>query len=192
MAPYRSDLRDAQAAGTRERILRALGEELAGEGVADLSIARVATRAGVAERTVYRHFESREALAAGLADWVNERLGDLPDDLDASDLGPGMARMFAAFDDHEAMVRGTLASPGGREARAHARAHRVRRIDAALEPALRGADPERAAAVRALILLLCSAPAWQLMRDDGGLDGEQAGRAVQWAIESLLDTLDKE
>ena len=94
---------------------------------------------------MYRHFGSREGLTAALADLVNERLGDLPDTFAAEELAPRMAELFASFDDHRPLMRGVLASPGGAEVRAHARALRLRRIDAALAPRLAdAADPERA------------------------------------------------
>jgi AcrR family transcriptional regulator len=184
--PYHSPLRARQAAGTREEILRALAAEFAEGGVRDFSVARVAERAGVSERTVYRHFPTRDALLEGLGQWVNAHLGDIPDDLaHARDLGPAMAAVFAGFDADEPMVRGLLNSPGGDELRAHARARRLERIDPVVRAALDGSP--RADQVRALIFLLCSIRAWQSLRDDGGLDGRAAGEAVSWAIQTLLE-----
>ena len=59
-------------------------------------------------------------------------------------------------------------------------------LEAALAAVLDDTDPERAAAARALIFALCSAETWQSMRDEGGLDGAAAGRAVAHAIELIL------
>ncbi len=184
---YSSPLRDRQTAATRSVILEALGAELADGGVEDFSVARLARRAGVSERTVYRHFPTREALLDGLSEWYNERVADFPDDVAADAIAPTIAQVFADFDAHESLARAVLASPGGREMRRHARAARLARLDAALAPVLKDADPERAAASRALIFALCSAQTWQSMRDEGGLDGATAGRAVARAIELILD-----
>jgi AcrR family transcriptional regulator len=184
---YSSPLRDRQAAATRSVILEALGAELADGGAEDLSVARLAQRAGVSERTVYRHFPTREALLDGLSEWYNERVADFPDDVAADAIAPTIAQVFADFDAHESLARAVLASPGGREMRRHARAARLARLDAALAPVLDGADPERAAAARALIFALCSAQTWQSMRDEGGLDGAAAGAAVARAIQLILD-----
>jgi len=190
MPSYNSPARKAQAAATRRRILEALASELESGGLADLSMSRVAARAGVAERTVYRHFENREGLTAALADLVNEQLGDLPEGFPAEELAPRMATLFASFEADAPLVRGVLASPGGQEVRAHARARRLQRIDAALAPRLAtAADPEHARDVRALVFLLCSAATWQSLRDEGGLEGAEAGRAVAFAIDTLLETL---
>jgi len=184
---YSSPLRDRQAAATRSVILEALGAELADGSVEDFSVARLARRAGVSERTVYRHFPTRETLLDGLSEWYNERVADFPDDVAADEIAPTIAQVFADFDAHESLARGVLASPGGREMRQHARVARLARLDAALAPVLQSADPERAAAARALIFALCSAQTWQSMRDEGGLDGATAGRAVARAIELILN-----
>jgi AcrR family transcriptional regulator len=184
---YSSPLRDRRTAETRTIILEALGAELAGGGIEDFSVARVARRAGVSERTVYRHFPTRDALLDGLSEWYNERVGDFPDGVSAEAIPQTIAQVFADFDEHESLARAVLASPGGRELRRHARAARLARLDAALAPALDGVDTDRAAAARGLIFALCSARTWQAMRDEGGLDGAAAGHAVARAIQLILD-----
>jgi AcrR family transcriptional regulator len=184
---YSSPLRDRQTAETRTIILGALGAELAGGGIEDFSMARVARRAGVSERTVYRHFPTRDALLDGLSEWYNERVGDFPDGVSAEAIPQTIAQVFADFDEHESLARAVLASPGGRELRRHARAARLARLDAALAPALDGVDTDRVAAAWGLIFALCSARTWQARRDEGGLDGAAAGRAVARAIQLILD-----
>jgi AcrR family transcriptional regulator len=184
---YSSPLRNRQTAETRTTILEALGAELAAGGLDDFSVARLAARAGVSERTVYRHFPTREALLDGLSEWYNERVADFPDRVSAEAIPETIAQVFADFDEHESLARAVLASPGGRELRRHARAARLARLDAALARALDGVEPGRAAAARALIFALCSARTWQSMRDEGGLDGAAAGAAVAHAIQLILD-----
>jgi len=56
------NLRDRQRAETREQILRAVGRQLETRSLEDLSFAEIARDAGVGERTVYRHFPTKEAL----------------------------------------------------------------------------------------------------------------------------------
>ncbi len=63
--PYRPTERtEARKAATREAIVAAAIDQLAGGGYASASIQAVAQRAGVATGTVYRHFESKSALFA--------------------------------------------------------------------------------------------------------------------------------
>ena len=40
-----------------------------------------------------------------------------------------------------------------------------------------------------MVYLLVSAPAWQAMRDQWGLEGEEAGKAAAWAVRVLTDEL---
>lgn len=83
---YRTDLRAKQAAETRAAIVSALLVELARahEAREELSVARVADRAGVSLRTVYHHFPDRETQLAAIASQLDTHdpqprsLADLP------------------------------------------------------------------------------------------------------------------
>lgn len=55
-------LRERQREETRAQILRAVGRQLESRSLEDLSFAEIARDAGVGERTVYRHFPTKEAL----------------------------------------------------------------------------------------------------------------------------------
>ena len=64
--PYASPLREEQLAETRRRILDAGIQVLAKGGPEELTIPRVAQRARVAVRTVYRHFPNKDDLVAAV------------------------------------------------------------------------------------------------------------------------------
>ena len=70
---YHSPLRQAQSAATSQRILEAVREVL--ERGDEPTYALVAEAAGCQERTVYRHFPTREHLAAAFWDWQYSILG---------------------------------------------------------------------------------------------------------------------
>jgi AcrR family transcriptional regulator len=63
--------------GARERILAAAVDRIAGDGIDDLRIARVATDAGVSTSLVHYHFETREALLAEALEYSYELAGDV-------------------------------------------------------------------------------------------------------------------
>ena len=66
-------LREARQAVVHDRVLDGVAELLAqGE---DLTYAKVASAAGVPERTVYRYFPTRQDLMTAVVAWVNERTG---------------------------------------------------------------------------------------------------------------------
>src|ERR1700758_3977205 len=65
-----SSARDRQRQETREQILRAVARQLEAGEMEDLSFAEVAKDAGVGERTVYRHFPTKEALLGAFWSWM--------------------------------------------------------------------------------------------------------------------------
>src|ERR1700753_1369490 len=63
--------RDRQREETREQILAAVARQLeAGCLMEELSFAEIARDAGVGERTVYRHFPTKEALLGAFWSWM--------------------------------------------------------------------------------------------------------------------------
>ena len=64
------NLRERQREETREQILRAVGHQLETRSLEDLSFAEIASEAGVGERTVYRHFPTKEALLGAFWAWM--------------------------------------------------------------------------------------------------------------------------
>src|ERR1035437_5698757 len=76
--PYDITLRSERAAETRERIIVAGSDLLHGSSVRDwraLTIRAVAQRAGVNERTVYRHFGSERGLRDAVMHRIEEEAG---------------------------------------------------------------------------------------------------------------------
>src|SRR5688572_7377060 len=68
---YSSPVRDEAKEATRARILDALVRVVLDEGVHAFSVAKVAERAGISHRTVYRHFASREELLEALSESID-------------------------------------------------------------------------------------------------------------------------
>ena len=52
-----------------------------------------------------------------------------------------------------------------------------------------GLSPAERRRVLAVIYLLVSAPAWQAMREQWNLEGDEAGQAAAWAVRVLTDEL---
>lgn len=185
-----SSLRERQKAGTRALILETVERLLEDRSLSDLSLATVAREAGITERTVYRHFATREQLLEATWDAVNAAIGvqDFPRTVD--ELIERPMALFAAFDGRGEVIRAMLASPQGRELRLRANAERqaaIRAIVKSARPRLREPALTRLCAA---VQLLCSASGWATMTDYWGLDGAEAGRAASEAIAALLKPKD--
>jgi AcrR family transcriptional regulator len=98
--PYESPLRQARAALTRARILAA-GSALAHEARAwdwrDLTVRAIAERAGISERTVYRHFPGERQLHEALMRRLEQEAGVSYDGIALGDVAAITARVFAVL-----------------------------------------------------------------------------------------------
>lgn len=190
--PYNSPLRARQTEETRETILAALERCLARSDAVEVSIDAVAVEAGVERRTVFRQFASREALFDAFWMWFNTRL-DLklaPDD--PAELAQAPRAAFARFDEAEGVTRASLHSRSGRAMRERTTAARREAFARALVPLLEGRPEAERRRVTALAHLLYSAPAWEVMKDFGGLTGAEAGEAASWALELILSAITRD
>ena len=184
--PSTPSLRDARTEVVRERVLAGVAELLtAGD---DLTFAKVAKAAGVPERTVYRHFATREALLAAVFEWANRRIGfagDLPTD------GAGVValirRVFPGFDEISPVVRELLIAPEGLLARLAHTGERRQAAEAVVAHEAPGLDPPSARQVAAAVQLLTTAATWNTLRDYWDMDGAEAAETAALAVELLLD-----
>jgi AcrR family transcriptional regulator len=188
--PYRSTLRQQQAAATRELILKALAEQMASAGE-DFSIADAAERAGVSPRTIYRYFPNREAIIEALGDWVDQQIGDLFFPQTPEEVAVLAEEAFPRFEQQATLIQALLSSQLGQSVRSRLRVRRRQSIAEALQPFTQGLDPEEAQAACAVIQHLVTAETWKHLRDEFGVDGEAAGRAVARAIRTLVADLEQ-
>jgi AcrR family transcriptional regulator len=101
--PYRQTARAAAAAATRERILDVATAHFLARYYDDVTLAAIATEAGVTQQTVINHFESKEGLlevVAGRLDPEHARRADLADPVanvvdDYEPFGDAVIRMLA-------------------------------------------------------------------------------------------------
>jgi AcrR family transcriptional regulator len=180
-------LQQARVELVRERVLGGVAALLAaGE---DLTFAKVASAAAVPERTVYRHFPTREALLSAVFDWANRRIGFdgyLP--TDRSQTLALVRRAFPGFDEIAPVIRELLVAPEGSLARLSNKHERQEAAMAVVRSEAPALDPASARRIAAAVQLLTAAATWQTLRDYWDMDGEEAGETAALAVELLLDS----
>lgn len=183
---YQSELRAEQAAATRSRIVEAAAEGFAPWTV-ELPFNKVAERARVSVRTVYRYFPTQLDLLNAARAHVVEHSGWRPDDVGPETIGSMAARAFEYF--------GDLLERGGHEPQPQApgmeelRRERLEAMERVVAPFSNGMDPEDLRGVCAVLAGMTRVEFLRGMYEQWGLSGVEAGRAVEWAINTLLDGL---
>ena len=177
---YDNSRRREAAAQTRQRIIDA-GCEVARESdVRDwrgVTMAAVAERAGVSERTVYRHFGSEAALRRGVIDAIQQRAGIDLEGLRVGAIADVAALIFgqvAAFRTVGATdVDPTLSAAGERQRQA---------LSAAVAKAAPGWDEHQHRAAAAALDVLWSPAAYERLVRDWTLDPDAATAALTWVV----------
>lgn len=185
-------LRAEQAERTRDRIMRALADLLVEHGPQSLSLHTVAERAGIGDRTLYRHFPNKAALYVGLQRWISKAVDEAapprslrsPDELAAS-LEAAFAELARLKDAY--LVLQSL--PEVREAMAEGHTDRRRAIGGAMKPATAGLPKEQATRVTAVAHLLGSSRALYFLQDVWGFSPEDAAATSAWSIRVIADAV---
>jgi AcrR family transcriptional regulator len=185
---YDSPVRRQQAAETRERILAAGSELVHGFPRWDwreLTVRAVAQRAGVNERTVYRHFSSERELHEAVIRRLQEEVGDPLEGLTLEGFDAVVAQLFDYLASFAARPRQTTDPTF-----VAVDERRRQALVAAVEPSTAGwseADREMAAA---LLDALWSVPTYERLVAVWGLDTERATAAVTGLIRLLVAAIE--
>jgi AcrR family transcriptional regulator len=184
---YRSELREKQAADTRDRILDATLRVIA-RGIATVTVPAVAREAGVSVPTVYRHFSTKHELLAAVYPHAMRRAGlrefVLPKSLD--ELRDRSRDIFAQVDSYDDIARAAMASPGADEVRALSMPRRLaifRELVDTFEPKPRHRDRER---IVRLLIILTSSSALRTWRDHLGSSVDEAADDLDWIVRAAV------
>jgi AcrR family transcriptional regulator len=177
---YDNTLRRERAAQTRDRILQAGVELLRDGSIRDwraLTIRGVAARAGVNERTVFRHFDNERALRDAVMHRLEERSGIDLSSLELEDISDATTRIL----DHVASYPRTP-QPALDPTLADAN----RRLHEALLHAVQGATkrwpPSDRMLAAAMFDVFWSLSTYERLVVDWQLDHDEAVRGISWVL----------
>lgn len=184
----RMSLRDEQAKVTRERILEAVGTIFERQPDAAFSFDDLAKEAGVSRRTIFRYFKDKDALLDAFLSRSNERLGvQVWPDCEA-DLVALPPDLFEALERNSGTTHAMNVSVAGREVRLRDNKARQAAFRKSLKNVSKGLSRQEKAYLEAVVHLLFTTSAWQVMKDHWKLEGRDAGKASAWAIDILLNS----
>ena len=103
-------MRDERTVQTRERILDALVQVLARNGIAELSIPLVAREAKVSIPSVYRYFPTKRDLFAALDDYAHSKGGFSFSDFPNSDTPEELAAIIPSLFQRRESIEPTIAA----------------------------------------------------------------------------------
>jgi len=184
---YESPLRRQRAAETRERIIAAGAELLHGSAVWNwraLTVRGIARRAGVNERTVYRHFANEAALREAVLGRLQEEAGVDLEGLELEELQAVTARIFEHVStfplEPRIQLDATLMAVSRRQREA---------LFAAVEPHTRKWPAADRALAAAMMDVLWSMTSYERLVADWKLDPEEATRGVTWVMGLIEDAI---
>ena len=178
---YDSPLRRQRSAETRERIIAAGAEILHGFPVWNwrgLTVRRVAERAGVTARTVYRHFATERELRQAVMARLEQEAGVELDNLKLEGVQKFAARILEYVSSFPFEPRTTLndATLSGASARQH------RALLAAVKPSTEGWSEGDRTIAAGMLDVVWNVMSYERLVGDWGLAPEQATRGVTWVI----------
>jgi AcrR family transcriptional regulator len=185
---YDSTLRREMAAETRRRIVTAGVELLHSSHIRDwdaITIRAVAERAGVNERTVYRHFTNERGLRDAVMGGLEDQAGIVLESMELRDVAPVAARIFEHVSSFPLPPRPDL-DPTLTDASQRVHAALLGAVTAQAD----GWSAEAAAMTAAVLDVLWSVAAYERLVREWQLPPEQATQALIWVIGMVEDAVE--
>lgn len=184
---YDSTLRRQRASETRDRMVTAGCEILQGSAIRDwhaLTIRAVAERAGVNERTVYRHFTNERGLRDAVMHRMEARAGIDLASLRLDQIADVAARIFASVAAHP-LPAGRPLDPTLSEASRRQRDALLR----AVTPETEGWSEADRTITAAMFDVLWGVAPYERLVADWGLDSAHAVAGITWVIGLIEDAV---
>lgn len=192
---YTSPLRSRMKAETQAQILEAAVRVVLDDGIHAFTVGTVAERAGVAHRTVYRHYPTREALLEGLASVLEgtevERQATVDTLLSNVDNAQAQLRLaYAWFDRHAEATRATVVASIALQHQLPDRQRRSRQVQAAVARRFPSAPKDVRRRAAHLMRTIGSSRYWYVLRTEEGLSGDEAIETACLSMRLIFEELE--
>lgn len=185
---YESPVRRAQMAETRERILDAACElvhEFKSWDWRPLTFRAVAERAGVGQRTVYRHFSTEQALHEAVMQQLGQQSGVEYEGLTLDEVSKIGSKVFASMSAFAAppwveVGEGVLQAEDARRRAA---------LVAAVEATTPGWSDEQRIRAAAALDVLWSVPSYARLATEWTLGADETANVIDWMISLVVDAI---
>lgn len=186
-AEAQTDLRARRREQTRLEIIDAYADLSLDRGFNNFTMQDIADRVGISHRTLYRYFENRDAIVAGLEEELAGRVHE-PGAGRFESRSEALRNNYRVFGDfrkpmlvYTLMIEAGMLSAPGRQARSD-------HVRAMVERAAPDLDETGRRQLVGLLRTVAGATAWARMTGpDIGLGDEEAGAASAWAVQTLID-----
>jgi len=188
---YTNAWREQQAAQTRDSILFALVQVMAG-GLADLSMPAIAREARLSVRTIYRHFPTKRDLLIALGEHMDQRAGYQWDPVPRSpeDLSQTIRDAYRQADTLATEIQAAYATDLGQQVRRERDMPIKLQVFAdALAPVLGSLSPDEQRHLVHLVTVLISRYTLHRFKADLGVSADEAAETVVWALQTLIQAL---
>jgi len=179
-------LAERQSEFTRRAIVGSAVDLLAEAPLSELSARAIAARAGMSERTVFRHFNTRDVLHDEIATEILGRLEVPALPQDASELVDYPAKLFGQFEQHRALTRAILNSELYDRVRKLVRERRGSAIAAIVDACAPDATPPIRRRATANLEYHLTASAWHYFRFHFDLSLSETVECTRMAIKDTL------
>jgi AcrR family transcriptional regulator len=185
---YDNTARQQKAAQTRDRIVAAGSDLVHGFDSwswRDLTFKAVAERAGVGERTVYRHFPTERHLHDAVMQRLESEAGISYEDVNLDNLAETTARVFASL--QRFSVRESIPTPHDPAFVSSDQRRRDALLRAVSES---GGSETRQRLIAGLLDVLWSPASYERLVGVWGLDGADATAAIEWLMAKVTAAVD--
>ena len=189
---YSSPIRQEQAALTHRRIVDAAIAMIADRPGSEISHESIGRAAGIAVRTVYRHFPTRSNLLDEVWEELDERLGlsKLPTTSSAAII-EFVPQLFGRLNVNSDIVNALITSSTGHEMSRRTGERRLQAIRQALAHETDQLPRTERNRLIGLVRVLTSPMTWHILSQKADMSRDEPAQTVTWALRQLLSASER-